>query len=237
MASIRFLKNRRVTEMVKETKEDNLLSRWSRRKLEAKSQSETPLEENQASLQKTPLETPVEDEPPDPILEENRLAAEAVDLEALDYESDFSVFMKEGVPDALKRQAFKTLWRSSPILANVDGLVDYDDDFASPDLIMKTFDSAWKIGKGYFEDEQPPDEPAEMKVEAETEPSNEEHNENLETAQEEISEETDDQIQDNEELTKTEDVEPQHLVKGSEETDPHAQPQKVSLRKRLMMDS
>ena len=46
------------------------------------------------------------------------------------------------------------LWRTNPVLANVDGLVDYGEDYASPDLIMKTFKSAYQIGKGYFDDEE-----------------------------------------------------------------------------------
>jgi len=77
-------------------------------------------------------------------------AAEAVDIETLDYESDYSIFQKAGVPEVLRRKAMQKLWRSNPILANVDGLCDYDDDFASPDLILKNFESAYKIGKGYL---------------------------------------------------------------------------------------
>ena len=34
--------------------------------------------------------------------------------------------MREGVPEFLKKQALRKLWLSSPILANLDGLNDYD---------------------------------------------------------------------------------------------------------------
>ena len=45
------------------------------------------------------------------------------------------------------------LWRSNPVFANVDGLVDYDDDFASPSIVVKTLKSAWQVGRGYAKDE------------------------------------------------------------------------------------
>lgn len=86
-------------------------------------------------------------------LKANREAAEAVDLERLDQDSDFSVFMKEGVPELLRRRAMGVLWRSNPVFANVDGLVDYDDDFGSPSLVMKTLKTAWQVGRGYAKED------------------------------------------------------------------------------------
>ncbi len=142
---------------MKNDNQDNpgIISRWSRRKLKARESSPENLAA-ESSIVKTDVTNTTSavseatDEILDPVLEENRLAAEAVDLETLDYDSDYSVFLKEGVSDHLKRRAMKALWRSSPVLANVDGLCDYDEDFGRPELIMKTFDSAWKVGKGYF---------------------------------------------------------------------------------------
>lgn len=128
-----------------------MLSRWSKRKIAVTQEQvpeggEEPVAEivgpEEEATQKAELEAQ---------LEANRLAAEAVDLETLNEESDFSVFMKEGVPQILKKQAMASLWRTSPIFANVDGLVDYDDDFGSPDLVMKTFKSAYQAGRGYLD--------------------------------------------------------------------------------------
>ncbi len=127
--------------MPTEDNKESRLSRWSKRKLAV-------AEEEKAEA---PVATDTELEERAAQLVANREAAEAVDLEALDGDSDFSIFMKEGVPDVLKRKALATLWRSNPVLANVDGLVDYDDDFANPDLIMKTFKSAYQAGRGYLE--------------------------------------------------------------------------------------
>ena len=85
----------------------------------------------------------------------NREAAEAIDIDALDYDSDYSAFFKDGVPTVLRQKAMRLLWRSNPILANVDGLCDYDENFGDPALILEKFESAYRIGKGYFvEDEE-----------------------------------------------------------------------------------
>ena len=56
--------------------------------------------------------------------------AEGINIEELEYESDFTVFMNDKVPETLRRMALRKLWRSNPILANVDGLNDYDEDFS-----------------------------------------------------------------------------------------------------------
>ena len=51
------------------------------------------------------------------------------DIESLTYEFDFTVFLAKGVPQALRSRALKKLWRSDPILANLDGLNDHDLDY------------------------------------------------------------------------------------------------------------
>ena len=52
------------------------------------------------------------------------------DIESLDEHSDFTVFLKKGVPEALRRQALQRLWRSNPVFANLDGLAEYDEDYS-----------------------------------------------------------------------------------------------------------
>ena len=67
---------------------------------------------------------------------------------------DFSAFMKETVPAALRNRALKRLWTSNPVLANVDMLVDYGEDFtaaADPVGIVKTI---YRVGKGMLPDEE-----------------------------------------------------------------------------------
>lgn len=52
------------------------------------------------------------------------------DPDSLGLDADFSVFMHAGVPKALQRRALRRLWSLDPVFANVDGLVDYDDEFS-----------------------------------------------------------------------------------------------------------
>jgi len=60
---------------------------------------------------------------------------------------DFSVFMAKAVPDQLRR-ALRTLWRSNPVLANVDMLVDYGEDFTDAALAVENIQTAYQVGKG-----------------------------------------------------------------------------------------
>lgn len=145
--------------MADETKTEEgrpFLSRWSR--LKARDRRPEP-EPEPAAVE----EPAAEDEAPLPEAvqeaeEANRKAAEAVDLESLDYGSDFRLFLKPGVPELLRKQALRRLWRSNPVLANLDGLNDYDEDFTLTPGVSTVVQSLWQAGKGFLED-RPEEEP------------------------------------------------------------------------------
>jgi len=130
-----------------DSSEEGFLDRWSRRKRSG----DEPTEDEAATMQPDP------EDPDAQALEQarqlqlaaNREAAEAVDIEAITYESDLSVFFKEGVPALLKQAAMRKMWRSDPVFANVDGLNDYDQDFNVIDKVLTEFKSAWQVGQGY----------------------------------------------------------------------------------------
>lgn len=61
---------------------------------------------------------------------------------------DFSGFMASGVPEHLRRIALRTLWRSNPVLANIDGLNEYDDDYRAAMLLSEPVKTAYQVGKG-----------------------------------------------------------------------------------------
>lgn len=128
--------------------ERSILSRWSARKRAVAAESpEPPVQDTPTDAEREAREAELEAE-----LEANRLAAEAVDLETLDKDSDMSVFLREGVPDLLRKTALQKVWRSNPVFANLDELVDYGEDFGRKDLIMETFTSAWQAGRGYLKE-------------------------------------------------------------------------------------
>ncbi|PTW60858.1 uncharacterized protein DUF3306 [Breoghania corrubedonensis] len=91
----------------------------------------------------------VETAPDEEELAANRLAAEAVNLETIGPATDMSVFLKKGVPAALKAVALRRLWTSDPVYACVDGLNDYDTDFTGKAEALKTVATRWQIGKGF----------------------------------------------------------------------------------------
>lgn len=137
------------------TVEETFLKRWSRRKQTDEAELTDPSvsdekSENREREQSNEISTS-EKEAEEKEMAENREAAEAIDLETLNYESDFGPFMKKGVPEVLKNLAMRKLWTSNPILANVDGLNDYDENFADPAL--NVFKSNWKVGRGFLTEE------------------------------------------------------------------------------------
>lgn len=76
------------------------------------------------------------------------------DFDSLNYASDYTQFLKKGVPEAVRRRALRMLWGSNPILANIDGLNDYDEDFTDAALAVKVLSSNYKPGTGYLTEEE-----------------------------------------------------------------------------------
>ncbi|MEP3231470.1 MAG: DUF3306 domain-containing protein [Hyphomicrobiales bacterium] len=172
----------------------------------------------------------------------NREAAEAIDIEALDYDSDYSTFFKEGVPPLLKQKAMRLLWRSNPVLANIDGLCDYDENFGDPSLILEKFESAYQIGKGYFvEDKEDVEEEVASDEALEADLENTEGDDNLADASEQ--EETADDEVTEPELTTNDNVElaqnetDDQLASDFELEEVALERPRVSLRKRLQFES
>ena len=134
--------------------EDDFLSRWSRRKRSVA-----------AEVPPTPeIEAPVVVDEPEEADEAEVLERLGLPVpESLKEGDDFSVFMKAGVPEFLRKRALRVLWRSNPVLANLDGLNDYDDDFNSPELTQKVLATGYQVGRGFvkkvLEGEPEEDEP------------------------------------------------------------------------------
>jgi len=142
--------------------DDSFLARWSRRKRTGES---LPEEEGTADAGST---TPVAaahddtasavnagdgahaDEAGDP-----EVLARLPEIDSLDYESDFTPFFQQGVPESLRRKALRKLWRSHPLLANLDGLNDYDEDFTMVGMVdMPDLRSVYRVGRGIVLDDE-----------------------------------------------------------------------------------
>jgi hypothetical protein len=86
--------------------------------------------------------------------------ADLPDVETLNYESDYHGFMAEGVSEDLRNRALRRLWRSNPILANIDGLNDYDEDFTDAALVKPGMKTAFDVIRGYASDKDDAEEDA-----------------------------------------------------------------------------
>jgi len=133
------------------SEERSRLSRWSERKIaaqrgevvpepadEVQPTQEASVEPNQSlSAEGAPVDDEMPVLPP---------------IEELTAESDYTVFLNAKVPEALRRAALRKLWTSDPVLANLDGLNDYDHDYNVIDTVISAAQSAYRAGRGYVEE-------------------------------------------------------------------------------------
>jgi len=127
--------------------EDGFLERWSRRKRGEASDGDLGTE----AAETLPLSEAdsAEADAGDP-----EVIAKLPDLDSLTGDTDFTVFFQEGVPEALRRQALRKLWRLNPVFAHLDGLNDYDEDFSALGIIAQNIKTIYKVGKGYLDDDE-----------------------------------------------------------------------------------
>lgn len=110
--------------------EENFLSRWSRRKVEARSDVSVPAPappaDKSAPVQSGEAAPTPSEKPPLPA------------VESLTPESDFAPFMDPEVDGGVRRQALKTLF-SDPRFNVMDMMDVYVDDYSKPDPIPESW--------------------------------------------------------------------------------------------------
>ena len=75
-------------------------------------------------------------------------ALDLPDPDTLQEDADFTPFLRDAVPQHLRRRALRRLWRVHPALANLDGLVDYGEDFSDAATVIENLQTAYQVGKG-----------------------------------------------------------------------------------------
>ena len=116
---------------------------WSRRKAAVaaeEAQDAAEVQERARAETAAELEAKTDEE----ILEELGLP----DPSTLKPGDDFAAFLKDAVPDRIKKVALRKLWTSNPILANVDGLLDYGEDFTDAAVGAGVVETTYQVGKG-----------------------------------------------------------------------------------------
>ena len=125
---------------------DGFLGRWSARKQAARGDDAEPAQEPVAAPEAT--EEPEKSDAE--ILEELGLK----DPEDMTAEDDFSGFMASGIPERLRNRALRKLWLTNPVLANLDDLVEYGEDYTDAATVVENLQTAYRIGKGFLRQEE-----------------------------------------------------------------------------------
>lgn len=126
---------------------ESRLQRWSRMKTGASKETELP---------------PPSVSEPEPSPEQQELAVnEALsdqeilkkydlpDPDAIELGTDVTGFMRKEIPELLRRRALRSLWKSNPVLAVLDGLNDYDEDFTDAAVATNAVNTLYKVGQGF----------------------------------------------------------------------------------------
>ena len=112
---------------------------WSRRRAAVEAEANVEAAD-EIEARRAELETREDAE----ILQELNLP----DPDTLNAGDNVSAFMDQLVPDRLRRRALRRFWRLNPVLANVDGLVDYGEDYTDSATVIENLQSAYQVGKG-----------------------------------------------------------------------------------------
>jgi len=121
--------------------DEPFLKRWSRLKREDEAGVAEAAEAGEGVLVSAEGEAPAID------------SADLPDIESLDKDSDYTVFMQEGVPDELRSLALRKLFASNPVFSVLDGLNEYDDDYSKLGIVAQTVKTAYKVGRGFLEED------------------------------------------------------------------------------------
>lgn len=119
---------------------------WSRRKAAVKAEEDRETAELEAKQDAANLAA-LEEKSDQEILAELNLP----DPETLGAEDDFTQFLSKAVPERLRRRALRKLWLVNPALANLDGLVDYGEDFTDASMVVENLQTAYQVGKGMLD--------------------------------------------------------------------------------------
>jgi len=135
---------------------NGFIERWSLRKRTARQPRAEEGHADQTAQAPTAAVPEVEPPagPPSEAAGDPEVVAQLPDLDSLDDASDFSVFLKEGVPDVIRRKALRKLWRVNPVLACLDGLNDYDEDYTVSEALVKGLKTVYETSKRYLDEDE-----------------------------------------------------------------------------------
>lgn len=86
--------------------------------------------------------------------EQKEVVSTLPSLESLNGESDFTPFMREGVPEFIKKKAMRILWRANPLFSFRDEMNDYDEDYNVVHQIIDSSFGSYQVGRGHLSEEE-----------------------------------------------------------------------------------
>lgn len=116
---------------------------WDRRRAAVEAEAEAIAAERQAAIE-AEQRSALEEKSDEDILLELGLP----DPDTMSEGDDFAAFMAKAVPERIRKRALRKLWRSNPVLACVDGLNDYDDDYLTGSYGSAPLQTTYQVGKG-----------------------------------------------------------------------------------------
>ncbi|MEO9515124.1 MAG: DUF3306 domain-containing protein [Paracoccaceae bacterium] len=112
----------------------------------------------------------------------------------MDAESDFKAFLQDTVPARLRTRALRQLWRVNPVLANLDGLIDYGEDYTDAATVIENLQTTYQVGKGMLAHVEEMARQAEAEEAEKNEPDEPEDDDVMELAEEDA--ESEDSVED-----------------------------------------
>lgn len=70
------------------------------------------------------------------------------DPDTLDSSDELRAFLLPQIPRRLKTRALRRMWRTNPVLANLDGLVDYAEDYTDAAMVPDVLTTSYQVGRG-----------------------------------------------------------------------------------------
>ncbi|MCH9808318.1 MAG: DUF3306 domain-containing protein [Alphaproteobacteria bacterium] len=150
--------------MNEKSDQHSFLERWSRRKRGVESEDDSVVARPTVSDENVAEETVgvgrATGEEEQGSVEPSEQVAEKdfadFDFDKLDYDSDYKQFMDKNVSSDARHKALRKLWVSNPVLANMDGLDDYCEDYTDAAVCLPkgTMKTAYQYGRGFLNDEE-----------------------------------------------------------------------------------
>jgi len=124
--------------------EKSFLSRWSDRKIQSEV-DETKLPSTESAQEKPALQDEFEGKSDEEILS----ILELPDPETLKLGDTVEKFMEGRVPERIRLRALRAFWKTNPVLANIDGLDEYCEDYTDAAMVVENLQTIYQVGKGY----------------------------------------------------------------------------------------